>query len=105
MTRRRLGQNISAHPVGDMFEEETGEETEESQQSQQPSRQEKQKVTIYVSSDLAERARNIVYWERWNLSALGEEGLRRIVEEREEVNGGPYEERPEQLQPGRPMGS
>lgn len=101
--QQRLGQNIRAHPVGDMFEEAV--EEEEPAEKQQPSRKEKQKVTMYVSSDLAERARNIVYWERWNLSAMGEEGLRRVVEAMEEENDGQYEQRPEQLRPGRPMES
>lgn len=61
-------------------------------------------VGVLLPEDLVERAKNIVYWSPGvTLSGLIEEGLRSAVERRERANGGPFKNRPAELQRGRPV--
>lgn len=63
----------------------------------------RKQLAVILSSDLVERAKNIVYWTPGvTLAGLVEEGLIKTVERWERANGGPYEARPADLQRGRP---
>ncbi len=63
----------------------------------------RKQLAVILPESLVERAKNIVYWTPGvTLAGLVFEGLRAAVERRERANGGPYDERPEDLQRGRP---
>lgn len=85
---------------------------EQPQTVPQPRRQRKEKLTIDLPVELADRIRNTVYWlngppQRLTLARLFEEALSVRVRELEEAHndGQPFETRPEQLKGGRPLGS
>jgi hypothetical protein len=64
----------------------------------------KKNLSVILTENLVERAKNIVYWTPGvTLAGLVEEGLERAVERRERVNGGPFKTRPSNLQRGRPI--
>jgi hypothetical protein len=64
----------------------------------------KKNLAVVISADIVERAKNIVYWTPGvTLAGLVEEGLEKAVERRERANGGPFKERPADLQRGRPV--
>ena len=64
----------------------------------------KKQVAVFLSVDVVERAKNIVYWTPGvTLAGLIGEGLEKAVEQREGANGGPYKQRPHDLPVGRPL--
>ena len=64
----------------------------------------KKHLSVILSEDVVERAKNIVYWTPGvTLAGLVQEGLAKAVERRERANGGPYRNRPAELQRGRPV--
>lgn len=64
----------------------------------------KKNLAVVISEDIVERAKNVVYWTPGvTLAGLVEEGLEKAVQRRERANGGPFKERPADLQRGRPV--
>jgi post-segregation antitoxin (ccd killing protein) len=64
----------------------------------------KQRLTIQLSGDLLDRAKNAVYWTPGlTLAALAEEGLKRVVERIEKQRGSSFPHRKEELKGGRPI--
>jgi hypothetical protein len=62
------------------------------------------RVSIDIAGDIADRARNAVYWTPGlTLGKLFEDAARRALEELEKKNGGPFAPRPGDLPKGRPV--
>ncbi len=54
----------------------------------------KKQVTIYLSAELLEKLRNIVYWTPgWTMSGFFEDMTAAVVEKIEKDNEGPYPSR------------
>lgn len=67
--------------------------------------QNKEKLTVHVTHQLAERVKNAAYWNpRLTIAAIAERGLAHVMEEIERENGGPYLPREAELRGGRPIG-
>lgn len=65
---------------------------------------EKKRMTVHISEDLAERIKNAVYWTPGlTVSEVAEKGLTWVIEQLEEENEGPFEERDQELKGGRPV--
>jgi hypothetical protein len=63
----------------------------------------KTQIAVSVSAQLADRAKNVVYWTPGaTLAAVVAEGLEHVLLRKEAANGGPFKQRPEGLRRGRP---
>ena len=72
----------------------------------EPAGQKKEKLTVHVTHDLAERVKNAAYWNpRLTIAGIAERALAAVMDEIEREHGGPYPERDEELKGGRPIGS
>lgn len=77
----------------------TSEETSSSRSSR-----EKKRMTVHIPEELAERVKNAVYWTPGlTVSEVAEKGLNWVIEQLEGENGGPFEERDQELKGGRPV--
>ena len=64
----------------------------------------KQRLTIQLTGDLLDRAKNAVYWTPGlTLASLAEEGLKHVVERIEEERGSSFPHRKKELKGGRPI--
>ncbi len=64
----------------------------------------RQKLTVHIRTDLAERVKNAAYWNpRLTIASIAELGIVHALELIEKGNGGPYPRREEELRGGRPM--
>ena len=64
----------------------------------------KERLTVNLPRELAERARNAVYWTPGlTLAALAEEALLKALARLEKENGGPFRHRNGKLPAGRPI--
>lgn len=79
-------------------------ENEEESMTESNRKKDKQRLTIQLSGEILERAKNAVYWTPGlTLSSLAEEGLKRAVESIEKKHGSSFPHRKEELKAGRPM--
>lgn len=63
----------------------------------------KERLTLHVSSDLAERLRDAVYWTPGlTMAGLAEDALSKAIDGMEKRNGGPFKKRTGKLTLGRP---
>jgi hypothetical protein len=68
--------------------------------------QKKEKVTVHLLPDLAERMKNAAYWNpKLTITSIAEIGFRYAIEQIEKEHGGPYPPRESELKGGRPIGS
>lgn len=66
--------------------------------------QRKQKLTVHLDEDLANRVKNAAYWNpKLTIARIAEHGIRNAIEEVERENGGRYKQRESELIGGRPM--
>lgn len=66
----------------------------------------KEKVTVHLSHELAERVKNAAYWNpRLTVAGIAELGIQFAIDQVEKENGGPYPKRESELKGGRPLGS
>ena len=64
----------------------------------------KQKLTVHVSFELADRVKNAAYWNpRLTIAAIAEQGIRQAIEKFERERGGKYPPREGELIGGRPI--
>jgi hypothetical protein len=64
----------------------------------------RQKLTVHLRPDLAERVKNAAYWNpRLTIASIAEMGIFHALELIEKEHGGPYPPREEELRGGRPM--
>jgi hypothetical protein len=64
----------------------------------------RQKLTVHLRTDLAERVKNAAYWNpRLTIASIAEMGIFHALELIETERGGPYPPREEELRGGRPM--
>ncbi|MBA2307156.1 hypothetical protein H0W26_03430 [Candidatus Dependentiae bacterium] len=65
----------------------------------------KQRITLYISSDVIDRVKNAVYWEPGlTLAAFAEDALFKALSELEAERGKPFAQRKERkLRGGRPL--
>jgi hypothetical protein len=64
----------------------------------------RQKLTVHLRTDLAERVKNAAYWNpRLTIASIAEMGIFHALELIENQYGGPYPPREEELRGGRPM--
>lgn len=64
----------------------------------------KQKMTVHVSFELADRVKNAAYWNpRLTIAAIAEQGIRQAIEKFERDHGGKYPPREGELIGGRPI--
>jgi hypothetical protein len=64
----------------------------------------KERLTIHLPVELIDRVKNAVYWTPGlTLAGLGEEALRRMVEQLEVERGDPFPPRQAELRGGRPL--
>lgn len=67
-------------------------------------RRTKQKLTVHLSPELADRVKNAAYWNpRLTIAGIAEQGIRQALREVEKENGGPYPPRDGDLIGGRPI--
>lgn len=103
------GDTIGENPLDSIIppedkdtEDITSEETSSS--SSRESSGEKKRMTVHIPGELAERIKNAVYWTPGlTVSEVAEKGLTWVIEELEEENDGPFEERDQELKGGRPV--
>lgn len=64
----------------------------------------KERMTIQISKDTIERAKNAVYWTPGlTIAQLTEEALNLVLNEMEKERGGSFPQRKSELRPGRPL--
>ena len=64
----------------------------------------KERLTVHLPADVADRAKNAVYWTPGlTLAGLAEAALLKAVERLEKERGGPFPPRAAELKGGRPM--
>jgi hypothetical protein len=64
----------------------------------------RQKLTVHLRTDLAERVKNAAYWNpRLTIASIAEMGIFHALELIEREHGGPYPPREEELRGGRPL--
>lgn len=64
----------------------------------------KQKLTVHLPFDLADRVKNAAYWNpRLTIAGIAEQGIKYAIEKFERENGGRYEPRDGELLGGRPI--
>jgi post-segregation antitoxin (ccd killing protein) len=64
----------------------------------------KQKLTVHLDSELAERVKNAAWWNpKLTIAGIAEQGIRHAIEKHEREHGGPYPPRDGELLGGRPI--
>jgi hypothetical protein len=63
----------------------------------------KSRVTFMASDELMSRARDVVYWERLQISPFIEDAIAEAVKRFEKKHGGAYPRRKQELRAGRPV--
>jgi hypothetical protein len=64
----------------------------------------KERLTVHLSVDVIERAKNAVFWTPGlTLARMAEEALQKALEGLEKAHGGPFAHRKAELKGGRPM--
>ena len=64
----------------------------------------KQKLTVHLDAQLADRVKNAAYWEpRLTIAGIAERGIRSVIEKIEREHGGVYPPREGELVGGRPI--
>lgn len=64
----------------------------------------KERLTVHVSVEVIERAKNAVYWTPGlTLAGLAENALQKALEGLERAHGGPFDQRRAELKGGRPL--
>lgn len=64
----------------------------------------KQKLTVHLPHDLADRVKNAAYWNpKLTIAAIAEHGIKSAIEKYERENGGRYPPREGELVGGRPI--
>jgi len=64
----------------------------------------KERLTVHLTVDVIERAKNAVYWSPGlTLAGLAEKALHKALEGLEKTHGGPFAHRKEELKGGRPI--
>jgi len=67
-------------------------------------RRAKKRLTVHLSVDVVNRAKNAVYWSPGlTLAGLAETAFLKVLEELEKENGGPFPARTAELKGGRPI--
>lgn len=67
-------------------------------------RRTKQKLTVHLSPELADRVKNAAYWNpRLTIAGIAEQGIRQTIEKLEREHGGKYPPRDGDLVGGRPI--
>lgn len=70
----------------------------------QPAKKGKQKLTVHLDIELADRVKNAAYWNpRLTIAGIAEQGIRQIIEKVEREHGGKYPPREGELVGGRPI--
>lgn len=69
-----------------------------------PTSPRKERLTVHVTVEVVERAKNAVYWTPGlTLAGLAEDALKKAVETLEKAHGGPFDRRKGELKGGRPL--
>jgi hypothetical protein len=64
----------------------------------------KQKLTVHLESELADRVRNAAYWNpKLTIARIAEHGIKSAIEKYEREHGGKYPPREGELVGGRPI--
>jgi hypothetical protein len=64
----------------------------------------KQKLTVHLATELADRVKNAAYWNpRLTIASIAEQGIKYAIEKHERDNGGKYPAREGELVGGRPI--
>ncbi len=64
----------------------------------------KQKLTVHLNPDLADRVKNAAYWNpKLTIAGIAEQGIRLAIEKHEREHGGKYPPREAELAGGRPI--
>ena len=64
----------------------------------------KQKLTVHLAHDLADRVKNAAYWNpRLTIAAIAEQGIKSAIEKIEREHGSKYPHREGELVGGRPI--
>jgi len=64
----------------------------------------KQKLTVHLDPELADRVKNAAYWNpRLTIAGIAEQGIRSVIEKIEREHGGKYPPREGELIGGRPI--
>ena len=64
----------------------------------------KQKLTVHLATELADRVKNAAYWNpRLTIASIAEQGIKYAIEKHERENGGKYPAREGELVGGRPI--
>lgn len=64
----------------------------------------RQKLTVHLPADLAERVKNAAYWNpRLTIAGIAEQGIKGVIERVEREHGGRYPPRDGELIGGRPI--
>lgn len=64
----------------------------------------KQKLTVHLSPELADRVKNAAYWNpRLTIAGIAEQGIRQAIDKLEREHGGKYPPRDGELVGGRPI--
>jgi hypothetical protein len=64
----------------------------------------KQKLTVHLASELADRVKNAAYWNpRLTIASIAEQGIKSAIEKFEREHGGKYPPRVGELVGGRPI--
>ena len=64
----------------------------------------RQKLTVHLAADLADRVKNAAYWNpRLTIAGIAEQGIKQVIEKYERENGGRYPPRDGELVGGRPI--
>ena len=64
----------------------------------------KQKLTVHLASELADRVKNAAYWNpRLTIASIAEQGIKSVIEKIERDNGSKYPPREGELVGGRPI--
>lgn len=67
-------------------------------------RRTKQKLTVHLSPELADRVKNAAYWNpRLTIAGIAEQGIRQAIDKLEREHGGRYPPRDGDLIGGRPI--
>jgi hypothetical protein len=69
-----------------------------------PAKRGKQKLTVHLPAELAERVKNAAYWNpRLTIGGIAEQGIKSAIEKHEREHGGKYPPREGALTGGRPI--
>jgi hypothetical protein len=64
----------------------------------------KQKLTVHLAAELADRVRNAAYWNpKLTIAGIAEQGIKYAIERHEREHGGKYPPRDGELVGGRPI--